>query len=272
MLLLHGLGFQLIDWSAVVVHEFVDAGYRVVRMDNRDAGLSTHLDGKVALGDLKRALERDETVDVPYVLADMAADAVGLLDHLGVTTAHVIGVSMGGAIAQEMAIRHPDRLLTLTSIMATTGAADVGQPSPVGTRALFHAPSPDPDRAVDDILAARRMLATPGEFDEPSARREVQAAVERAFDPAGTGRQLAALWASGDRTARLRSTAVPALVIHGDHDQLIDVSGGVATAEAIPGARLVIVEGMGHDLPERLLPTIVAEILAHLGAVGSPEA
>jgi len=266
VLLIHGLGSQLVDWDPAMVHRFVAAGYRVVRMDNRDAGESTHLHGKVALGELRRSVERGVAVDVPYRLGDMADDAVGVLDHLGVDAAHVIGVSMGGYIAQEMAISHPSRVRSLTSIMSSTGAKDVGQPSAEGNRALFRAPAADPAEAVADMLEARRILATPGAFDEASERVRIRRAVLRSFDPAGTGRQLAAIWAGGDRSMALGRLEVPALVIHGDQDHLVDMSGGVATAATIPLSRLEIIEGMGHDLPPLFWGQIVGTIVEHLDA------
>lgn len=261
VVLIHGLGFQLTDWDPSFVHGLVAAGYRVIRLDNRDAGLSTHLAGKVALGELRRSVDRGEPVNVPYLLGDMAADVAGLLDYLGVAAAHIIGVSMGGYIAQELALRSPSPVLSLTSMLSSTGARDVGQPSARGNRALFRAPAATVHAAIEDMVEARRILATPGAFDQAAERERVRLAVTRSFDPAGTGRQLAAIWASGDRTHALRRIDVPALVIHGGNDHLVDVSGGRATADAIADSRLLVIDEMGHDLPPiyrgQILDTIV---------------
>jgi pimeloyl-ACP methyl ester carboxylesterase/ribosomal protein S18 acetylase RimI-like enzyme len=272
ILLIHGLGGQLIDWDPAFVTRLVAAGYRVLRMDNRDAGASTHLEGKAPLGEIRRAVEAGGEPAVPYRLADMANDAAALLDHLGIESAHLVGVSMGGYIAQELAIRDPDRVLSLTSIMSSTGDRRVGRPSRDGLRALFRAPAADPAAAVDDMVDARRILATPGSFDADRERRRVIAAVARSYDPSATGRQLAAIWASGDRTSRLRRLDTPALVIHGDADHLVDVSGARATAAAIAGARLEIIEGMGHDLPPRFWGHILGAIVTHLDAACRPSA
>jgi GNAT superfamily N-acetyltransferase len=177
---------------------------------------------------------------------------------------------MGGYIAQELAINHPHRVLTLTSIMSSTGDRSVGQPDAVGRRALFRAPPADSDAAVEDALEAGRLLGTPGEFDEVVERAKVRQALERAFDPAGNGRQLAAIWASPDRTESLGKLTVPCLVIHGSADALVAVSGGRATAAAVPGAKLVVVDGMGHDLPPSRWPIILREMIDHFESVTSP--
>ncbi len=272
VVLVTGLGRQLTDWDPAFIWRLQAAGYRVITIDNRDAGESTHLTelGKPPLGEIRRAVERGETVDVPYVLADMANDVARTLHELEIDTAHVVGVSMGGYIAQELALRHPYRVLTLTSIMSSTGSRTVGQASDIGMRALFRAPSPDPGAAVEDMLDARRILATPGEFDERAERARVVAAVRRSFRPDATGRQLAAIWASPDRTERLASLTTPTLVIHGDADELVDVSGGRATAHAIDGARLLILEGMGHDLPASRWPVMLGVMVRHFDAVTPP--
>ncbi len=266
VVLVSGLGGQLILWPYGFVHALTVAGYRVIRFDNRDVGLSTHLGGgKVNLSAVAAAVRTGSVPQVPYLLGDMAADTVGLMDHAGVRRAHVAGVSMGGAIVQEIAIDHPDRVLTLTSIMGTTGAPDVGQPNATGSRALFRAPPLDRDGAIESMVSAAELLASHPYFDP--VRTRIQAAWEhdRAFDPEGIGRQLGAIWASGDRTERLRSVTAPALVIHGDADPLVDVSGGRATAAAIPGADYVEIEGMAHDLNERFWPEILGPLIRHLG-------
>ena len=263
VLLLHGLGRQLIEWDQALVDRITAAGYLVIRMDNRDVGLSTHFEEKLALGEIRRALERGDEVVVPYLLCDMAADSVGLLGHLGLGAAHVVGVSMGGMIGQTLALDAPGRALSLTSIMASTGSWEVGTPSAAGTRALFHAPPPDDAGAIEVTLETRELLATPGTFDAAAERALITSAIHRSFDPAGIGRQLAAIWASGDRTARLRSLDVPTLVIHGTADHFVGISGGEATAGAVPGARLVAIEGMGHDLPQKHWDEVLGAIIAH---------
>ncbi|HET9690680.1 MAG TPA: alpha/beta fold hydrolase, partial [Acidimicrobiales bacterium] len=204
----------------------------------------------------------------PYLLADMADDAVAVLDDLGVAAAHVVGASMGGMIAQAIAVGHPDRVRTLTSIMSTTGAPGVGAPHP-DVLPLLTRPAPaDAAAAVEASVASARVVASPGfPFDEARVRAQAEAAAERAFHPAGVARQLVAIVASPDRTPGLRRLQVPTLVIHGDDDPLVDVSGGRATAEAVPGARLVTIPGMGHDLPPALYDR-VADLIADLAAGG----
>lgn len=268
VLLIAGLGGQLIMWPQPLVHAIAIAGHFVIRFDNRDAGLSTHLGGKLNLSGVAAALRKGERPEVPYLLADMAADAIGLLDGLTIERTHVVGISMGGAIGQEMAIAAPARLRSLTSIMASTGARDVGRPSPRGNRALFHAPPLDRNGAVAAAVRAARLLAGAAGFDADRVRLEAAWAYDRAFDPQGTGRQLGAVWASPDRTAALRSVAVPALVIHGSVDPLVDVTGGRATATAIPGADYVEIDGMGHDLHEAYWPLILRPLLDHLKRSG----
>jgi pimeloyl-ACP methyl ester carboxylesterase len=263
VLLLHGLGRQLIEWHPDFVDRVVLGGYFVIRLDNRDVGLSTHFEEKVALGEIRRALERGDEVVVPYLLEDMAADAAAVLDYLGLAAAHVVGVSMGGMIGQTMALEAPERVLSLTSIMASTGSWKVGAPSREGMRALFHAPPSDAAGAIEATLETRELLATPGTFGVAAERELATAAIDRSFDPAGIGRQLAAIWASGDRTVRLRSLEVPTLVIHGTADHLVGVSGGVATAAAIPDAQLVVIAGMGHDLPRVHWDEISSALLDH---------
>lgn len=269
VLLIHGLGRQLIEWDPELVDRITSAGYFAIRMDNRDVGLSTHFDEKVALGEIRRALERGDQVVVPYLLDDMASDATGLIDHLGLDAVHVVGVSVGGMVGQTLALDAPDRVLSLTSIMASTGSWAVGAPSAAGTRALLRAPPPDRPGAIEATLETRRLLATPGAFDAEAERAVITAAIERSFDPAGIGRQVAAIWASGDRTDRLRSLGAPTLVIHGTADQLVAMSGGEATAAAIPGARLVAIEGMGHDLPRTHWDAVVGALLAHFESARS---
>jgi pimeloyl-ACP methyl ester carboxylesterase len=260
VLLIMGLGGQSIHWPDTFCQALVNSGLQIIRFDNRDAGLSTHLTNAPS-PDLPAALAGDLS-SASYTLWDMAADSVGLLDALGVKNAHVVGASMGGAVAQTMAIEYPDRVRSLTSMMSTTGNRQVGQPSPDVLRDLFSGPpAVTRDEVIQRMLRFRRVAGSPG---YPSDENDVAAvtgrAYDRSYDPAGTARQSVATVASGDRTDRLRSLTVPTLVIHGLEDRMCDASGGRATAEAIPGAELMTIEGMGHDLPPGLRPQLAARI------------
>jgi pimeloyl-ACP methyl ester carboxylesterase len=209
------------------------------------------------------ALLTGDTSSAAYTLSDMARDTVGLLDVLQLTGAHIVGASMGGTIAQTMAIEYPERVRTLTSIMSTTGDPSVGQPTQEALAVLL-APRPtDRDGAIERVIANYRVIGSPGfEFDEESLRARTALAFDRAYDPEGVMRQMAAVFVSGDRTPRLRSLQVPTLVVHGKEDPLATLSGGIATADAIPGSELVTFDGMGHDLPRELWPAIIDAISA----------
>jgi pimeloyl-ACP methyl ester carboxylesterase len=263
LLLVMGLGAQLIIWDDEFCAALAGRGFRVIRYDNRDVGLSTKFDDAPAAdaAALAAALT-GQPVQAPYLLTDMAADGIALLDHLGIGAAHVVGASMGGMIAQTMAIEHPDRVLTLTSIMSTTGDPTVGVPTGEALAVLVTPRPRDRAAAIEQGVAAARAIGSPQHFDEGRARARAAAAYDRCFHPAGFARQLLAILASGDRTARLRAVDVPALVIHGDVDPLVTVSGGEATAAAIPGAELIVLDGMGHDLPPVYWPRIVDAIAA----------
>ena len=201
----------------------------------------------------------------------MAADSFGLLDHLDIAAAHLVGASMGGMIAQTMAIEHPERVLSLTSIMSTTGNREVGQAHPEGMAALMRAPASDRESFADGAVEAFRAIGSKGfEFDEEGLRSRALASYDRGYNPLGVARQILAVVASGDRTGALGGVDVPTLVIHGDVDALIDVSGGRATAAAIPNARLDVIEGMGHDLPRQAWPRIVDEIVANTQRAAAP--
>jgi pimeloyl-ACP methyl ester carboxylesterase len=266
VLLVMGLSWQRIMWPQRVVEGLVDAGFSVVAFDNRDVGRSTHLDDHpVRLADLMRALA-GQPVRAPYTLADMALDAVGLLDHLGIDRAHVVGVSMGGMIGQHVAFSHPQRVLSLTSIMSTTGDPSVGYASEAAAPLLVSAPPRGRAAYVEQAVGRFRILAAGVAFDEAAARELAGRVHDRGVDPRGAGRQLLAILLDGDRTDRLRTVAAPTLVIHGRRDPLVHVSGGEATARAVPGARLVLVDEMGHDLPAALLPGLLAEVVGHLRA------
>ena len=258
VLLIMGIAAQSIHWPDSFCHALVDHGLQVIRFDNRDAGLSTHLTD-APFPNLPAAFAGDLS-SASYTLSDMAADAVGLLDALGIEKAHVVGASMGGAIAQTMAIEHPDRVRSLTSMMSTTGNMSVGQPSPDVLREVFSGPcAVTRDEVIQQMLRAFRAVGSPKyPADESDIAARAGRAYDRSHDPAGVARQAVATVASGDRTERLRQLRVPTLVIHGLADRMCDPSGGRATAEAIPGAELFLIEGMGHDLPRGLQPQLAA--------------
>lgn len=256
LVLVMGLGAQLIDWPRDFCEALAARGFRVIRFDNRDAGLSTSLD---ALGapDLLALLSGDASA-APYRLADLAADTVGLLDALGIGRAHLVGVSLGGMVVQQTAIDHPDRVLSLGSVMSTTGDPSVGQARPEAFAAMGRPPATSREEAIANSVAASRVIGSPGFPVSDEERRERAAEkYDRAYRPAGTMRQYAAILASPDRTRALRGVGVPTVVIHGEDDTLVDVSGGRATAAAVPGAELVVIPGLGHGLPEGARPQIV---------------
>ncbi len=261
LLLVMGLATQMIGWPDEFCRMLAERGLYVIRFDNRDVGLSTHLDDAGA-PDVLAVMGGDHS-RVAYRLADMAEDTAGLLDALGLDSAHVAGASMGGMIAQTLAIRHPERVRSLTSIMSTTGDPAVGAPAEAALGVLLAPPATDRESAVQRAVDTYRVIGSPGfEFDEHGLRERAGLSFDRAYDPAGVARQLAAILASPDRTADLARVAVPTLVVHGEQDALIDVSGGRATAAAIPGAELLVVDGMGHDLPRAVWPELVDRITA----------
>ncbi|WP_051684215.1 alpha/beta fold hydrolase [Blastococcus sp. URHD0036] len=260
LLLVMGLATQMVGWPDGFCRALADRGHHVVRFDNRDIGLSTHLDDAGA-PDVMSLFAGAGTA--PYSLADMADDTAGLLDALGWESAHVVGASMGGMIAQSLTIRHPHRVRSLVSIMSTTGDRSVGSPAEVALGVLFAPPATSRDEALQRAVDTYRVIGSPGfEFDEAALRERAGLSFDRAYDPAGVARQLAAILTTDDRTAHLGEITVPTLVVHGAQDTLVDVSGGRATAAAIPGADLWVVEGMGHDLPRELWPDVVDRISA----------
>jgi pimeloyl-ACP methyl ester carboxylesterase len=250
LLLVVGLGAQLTWWPAGFRSALAERGFFVVCYDNRDAGKSTWLDD-AGPADLLAVLSG--TVPPPYLLSDLAGDGVAVLDALGLPSAHVLGVSMGGMIAQGLAIGHPGRVRSLSSIMSTTGDPSVGQPRPDITEMLLRARPPDKAAAVEQSVVMARAISSPAfGFDEEQTRMRMSADYDRGNHPDGAGRQIAAILMSGDRTPALRELTMPVLVIHGDADPMIDISGGRATADAIPGARLWVIPGLGHDIPAEL--------------------
>ena len=262
LLLVMGLGAQMILWDEEFCAMLAARGFYVIRYDNRDVGLSTKMEGAPA-PDIAAAMTGD-TSSASYTLADMADDGIALLDALGIAKAHIVGASMGGMIVQAMAIRHPDRVLSLCSIMSTTGNRDVGQPTPAAMAALLSPPPTTRDEAIEAAVKTTRIIGSPGfPFDEARQREFAGRAYDRANYPIGIARQLLAIQASGDRTEGLRQLSVPTIVIHGDADPLVTPSGGKATAEAIPGAQLMMVEGMGHDIPIEARGQVVAAIVAN---------
>ncbi|MDH2429043.1 alpha/beta hydrolase [Sphaerisporangium sp. TRM90804] len=255
LLLIMGLGSQLIQWDEGLCRMLAERGHHVVRFDNRDAGLSTHLHA-LGVPDLA-AVSAGDMSTVPYLLDDMADDTAGLMDALGWDGAHLLGASMGGMIAQAFAIRHPARTRSLTSVMSTPSTRAT-PPTPAALGVLASRPVSDRESAVRRSVEAWRIIGSPGyPAGEEAVAALAGAGFDRSYDPAGFARQYAAIVASGDRTAALTGLTVPALVIHGEADPLVPLAGGVATADAIPGAKLLTFPGMGHDLPRPLWPEIV---------------
>ena len=259
VLLIMGLGTQMLGWPDGLCAALADRGMHVIRFDNRDIGLSTHMTDAPA-PDVAAALTGDPS-SASYKLSDMARDTVGLLDSLELPSAHVVGASMGGMIAQTLVIEHPHRVRSLTSIMSTTGDPSVGQPTESAMAALLSPPAASREEAIERTLAIVRVIGSPGfALDEAEIRRRTGLAYDRSNDPVGVARQLVAIAASGDRTAALRRVSIPTLVVHGADDPLVDVSGGRATARAIAGAELAVFDGMGHDLPRGLWAEIARRI------------
>jgi pimeloyl-ACP methyl ester carboxylesterase len=266
ILLIMGMASQMIAWPDDFCAGLAARGYRVIRFDNRDIGLSTSFDaaGVPDIGAALAAALQGKPVDAPYRLSDMAADAAALLDALGIDRAHVVGASMGGAIAQTMAIERPERLRTLTSIMATTGAPGLPPPTPSAMAVLLKPPVTTLEGYIDSYAQTWKVLRA-GSFPEDEAldRSRAEQVFARGLNPAGAARQLAAILASGSRKAALAGVRVPTLVIHGDADPLVPLACGVDTAESVAGARLVVVPGMGHALPIAALTYIIDTIAEH---------
>ncbi len=265
LLLVMGFTAQMTSWDDGFCRMLAAAGHHVIRFDNRDVGLSTKLDGvELDIGAALTALMTGGPCPpVPYTLSDMAADAFGLLDALGVGSAHVVGASMGGMIVQTMAIEHPERLLTMTSIMSNTGEREYGQPTADAVKALLTPVPTERAAYLDHSVRVAEVIGSPRLTDEAKVRARAAASYDRSFYPEGNTRQLGAIVSAPSRADRLRALAVPTLVIHGRADPLIQLSGGERTAELVPGANLIVANDMGHDLPEPLWPLVAAAIAAH---------
>jgi len=268
IVLLMGLGMQLVDWPDAFCEDLVAQGFRVVRFDNRDSGLSTEVatHGRPNLLLAFAAAWVGLPVRAPYTLDDMAADTLGLIDGLGIAKAHIVGISMGGMIAQVFAARHPERVLTLTSIMSSSGNRQVSLGTRPALEALFAKPSDpnDPQAVVDHLVKVFGVIGSPAfPSDTAELRQRLARSVHRAYHPAGIARQLLAIMAAGDRRRQLRTIVAPTLVIHGAADPLLPVAAGRDTARNIPGAELLVIDGMGHDLPLEVLPRLAEAIGAH---------
>lgn len=264
LLLIMGLGMQMVHWPLPLVAQLVERGHHVVRFDNRDRGRSTHMSfpppAPARLFTRRFGAEQ-------YTVEDMALDTVGLLDALELDSVHLAGVSMGGMIAQTVAATRRARVRSLTSIMSTTGSRRVGQPRPQIYPLLLKPAPRERDAYVAHMLALLTAIGAPGDLlDTPEGRALVEDSYARDPDPRGTARQLAAILASGNRTRALHTITAPTLVIHGEQDPLIPASGGKATAKAIPNARLLLIPQMGHGLPERLWPQLVDAVVDHVAA------
>ena len=263
LLLIMGLGAQMIHWDEAFCRALADAGHFVVRYDNRDTGLSTRFDaaGVPDIVQIMTKFRAGEPTEAPYDLDDMADDAAGLLDALDLVSAHVCGASMGGMIAQALALRHRPRVRSLVSIMSSTGNPDLPPGKPEALAALMSPAGETGEAVVERSLAVSRVIGSPGfPRDEAEIRRKALLAFDRAFYPVGVARQMAAVAAHGNRRPRLEALSLPSLVIHGADDPLVPLAGGIDTHQALAGSRLLVIEGMGHDLPRGAWPQIVTAI------------
>jgi proline iminopeptidase len=268
IVLIMGLGMQLTSWPDAFCQMLVNGGYRVVRLDNRDSGLSARAPNGKYPGVMRTAAATllGLRVRTPYALHDMAGDAVAVMDTLHIEQAHVVGASMGGMIAQVLAAHYPRRVLSLTSIMSSSGNPHLPWPSRRARQALLGRPAnpEDAESVVDHLVHVFAVIGSPA-YPEPkeALRQRIKAGVQRAYVPAGTARQLLAVIASGDRRKLLRSIQAPTLVIHGRDDPLVPLAAGQDTAAQVPGSSLLVIDGMGHDLPAALLPQIANAVMAH---------
>jgi proline iminopeptidase len=274
IVLIMGLGMQLMAWPDSFCQALVARGYRVIRFDNRDCGLSGRAPGKKRANLLlaMAASALGLPVRAPYTLEDMAGDTVGLMDRLGIERAHIVGASMGGMIAQVLAAKFPQRVLSLTSIMSSSGNRRVSKPSKKARKVLLSRPADpkNPDSVIEHLVEMFGVIGSPG---YPSTREELRSrighSVRRAYEPAGTARQLLAIIASGDRRKLLQTITAPTLVLHGADDPLVPLAAGRDTAQNIPGASLQVIEGMGHDFPEALMPRLAQAIAEHCERSGA---
>jgi pimeloyl-ACP methyl ester carboxylesterase len=273
LLLVMGLATQMLAWDEGFCGLLVERGFRVIRFDNRDIGRSTRL---TAAGVPRRLdMMAGRRASAPYLLRDMAADTVGLMDYLGIDSAHVAGASMGGMIVQTMAIEHPERVRSMVLIMSNTGSRWTGMPSRKAMAVLLGRPPRGREAAIERAVKTFGVIGSPGyPFDEERLRDVAGRSYDRGHSAAGVLRQLYAITASGDRTQALHGVRVPTAVIHGNRDVLVRPAGGRATARAIPNARLKLIDGMGHDLPRQLWPVFAEEIASTAArsrsAVGQP--
>jgi len=271
LLLVMGLATQMLAWDEGFCGMLVDRGFRVVRFDNRDIGRSTKIDSAGVPSRIDMMSGRRATA--PYFLRDMATDTIGLMDHLGIESAHVVGASMGGMIVQAMAIEHAERLRSMVSIMSTTGSRWTGLPSWKAMGVLLGRPPKGREAVIERAIKTFSVIGSPGyPLDEERLRDVAGRSYDRGHSAAGVLRQLHAISASGDRTQALHGVRVPTAVIHGTRDPLVRPAGGRATARAIPGARLKMIDGMGHDLPRDLWPTFVDEIAGNAERAGKAAA
>jgi pimeloyl-ACP methyl ester carboxylesterase len=267
ILLIMGLGTQMIAWPESMCQGLADRGYHVVRFDNRDIGLSQKMDGADIPGVIKMAAfsRLNLHLDVPYRLGDMASDAIGVLDALEIDRAHFVGASMGGMIAQLVAGHYPERVASLTSIMSTSGCRSLPSPDKKITLHMVRRPkNADPDALLEYALRTWHLIGSPGFRPTRDALlKKLAASYQRSYYPQGHARQMAAIIASGDRVEVLKQIKAPTLVIHGKDDALVPVTGGIDTARLVPDAKLELIDGMGHDLPQALLPYFVELISNH---------
>jgi pimeloyl-ACP methyl ester carboxylesterase len=264
LLLIMGLGAQMTRWPPGLYEKFVARGFRVIRFDNRDVGLSQKFTGAPTVENVVAALMQGQKPDIPYALDDMAADAIGVLDHLGIQRAHIAGASMGGMIGQLVAADYPDRVLSFTAVFTTTGNPAL-PPSKPEAMAVLTTRAGDPNKDIeaylDQMIINARTIGSPGyPFDEKIMRERLRADVLRCYEPFGVARQLAAVIANGDRRAKVATIKAPVVVLHGDSDPLVPVEGGKDLAASIPGAELRIIPGMGHDLPPTLYDAVADAI------------
>ncbi len=273
LLMIMGLGTQMIRWDEGFCQQLADRGHFVIRFDNRDVGLSSKIEaaGMPNIMEAMTAALSGKSVLSPYTLDDMADDAVGLLSGLGIEQAHICGASMGGMIAQTVAFRHPDRVLSLISIMSTTGDPMLPPARPDAMAVLTTPSPPEREAYINNSVYVWKVIGSPGfPFDEERIRKLSGKEYDRCFYPQGYGRQMVAIMAHGNRTERLKGVTAPTLVIHGSEDPLVPIEGGKATAKAISGAEFLIIDGMGHDFAEGAWPQLVEAIFNHTKTVTLP--